>query len=114
MSSGRGRGKASLPPTQFSRPVSIDSNGLVLTVFGEGGGIERIVDFTDTPGSPELRRALLKGLDALCGPGRRWRSGLSVRGASLAARSFLAFTAALNDAPQVAEHLTPAMVTGWR
>ena len=114
MSSGRGRAKAALPAAQFSRPASIDPSGLVLTVFGEGGGIERIVDFTGAPGSPTLRRALLQALDALSGPGRRWRSGLSVRGASLAARSFLAFTAALDDAPHVADHLTAAMVTGWR
>ena len=59
--------RAALPPASYSRPQPIDETGLVVTVFGESGGVEATFDFGALPGPPELLVACAAGFARLAG-----------------------------------------------
>jgi hypothetical protein len=113
VSSPRGRRRAALPSAGFRRPSAIDDSGLVFTLFGENGGVEGVYSFADLPGSIALRQAIVRGFAEVCGPGRVWTSSHSAENARGALRSLLTFACSRPDPPQMAEHLTPALLAAW-
>jgi hypothetical protein len=113
VSSPRARRRAALPGAGFTRPAAVDESGLVFTLYGESGGIEGVYRFADMPGGVGLRRALVRGLAEVCGPGREWRSANSAANARGALRAFLTFASTQPDPPQAPEHLTPALLAAW-
>ncbi len=114
MSVRRGQAKAALPSSDYARPASTDSTGLVVTVFGESGGVEASFDFSGLTGSVELRRAFAGALDARSGPGGAWRSGETARNGYWALRAFLEYLSAAEHAPATAGEITPAAWRAWR
>jgi len=78
MSSGRNRRKAALPGAAYSRPASLDSTGLVVTVFAENGGVEGVWDFSTAKGDVRLRRAFAAAFDQFYAE-RAKREGVSQR-----------------------------------
>ena len=114
MSVRRNRREAALPPPDYLRPASLGTTGLVVTVFGEGGGIERSFDFSTLPGSLELRQAFAAAFDRRSGPGGAWRSGETCRNGYYAIRAFLEHLSAGQDAPEAASEITPAAWASWR
>ena len=99
MTSRRHQRRAALPGAGYTRPSSLDPTGLIVTVFGESGGVEGIFDFTNMPGSVELRRAFAAALDRRSGPAGTWRSGETCRNGYWALRAFLEYVVARVDAP---------------
>jgi hypothetical protein len=75
VTSRRHHRRAALPGAGYTRPSSLDPTGLIVTVFGESGGVEGTFDFTRLPGSIELRRAFAAALDRRSGP-----AGTALRG----------------------------------
>ncbi len=71
---GRHQRRAALPSGAYSRPAPLDDTGLVVTVYGESGGVEGVWDFMPLPGSLELRRAFAAAFDRRCGPAGTWRA----------------------------------------
>jgi hypothetical protein len=110
----RDQRKAALPPPDYTRPTSLDAAGLVVTVFGESGGVEGSFDFSTVPGAVGLRRAFAAALDRQSGPGGTWRSGETARNGYWALRAFLGHMAAQDGAPQTAGEITPAVWAAWR
>lgn len=49
---GRHDRGAALPPGGYTRPASLDQAGLLVTVYGESGGVEGVLDFTRLAGEP--------------------------------------------------------------
>ena len=114
MTSRRHQRRAALPGAGYARPSSLDPTGLIVTVFGESGGVEGTFDFTPLPGSIELRRAFAAALDRKSGPAGAWRSGETCRNGYWALRTFLEHLAARDDAPTAAADIGPAMWAAWR
>ncbi|TWP32698.1 hypothetical protein [Leekyejoonella antrihumi] len=114
MTSRRHQRRAALPGAGYTRPASLDPTGLIVTVFGESGGVEGSFDFTTQPGSIELRRAFAAALDRKSGPAAAWRSGETCRNGYWALRAFLEHLAARGDAPSTAAEISPAMWGAWR
>ena len=114
MTSRRHRRRATLPGAGYTRPSSLDPTGLIVTVFGESGGVEGIFDFTNMPGSVELRRAFAAALDRRSGPAGTWRSGETCRNGYWALRAFLEYVVARVDAPATVAEISPAMWAMWR
>ena len=114
MTSRRHQRRAALPGAGYTRPSSLDPTGLIVTVFGESGGVEGIFDFTNMPGSVELRRAFAAALDRRSGPAGTWRSGETCRNGYWALRAFLEYVVARVDAPATAAEISPAMWAAWR
>ncbi|MEV1174817.1 hypothetical protein [Nonomuraea sp. NPDC049784] len=86
---GRHQRRAALPSAEFARPRSLDATGLIVTVYGESGGVEGACDFTALPGSLELRQAFAAALDRKAGPGGTWRSIETCRAGRRAVEIFL-------------------------
>ena len=114
MSLRRNQRKAPLPPSDYTRPASRDTTGLVVTVFGESGGVEGTFDFSTLPGSVELRKAFAAALDRKSGPAGAWRSGETSRNGYWALRALLEYLTAQADPPQTAGEITPAAWAAWR
>ena len=114
MSLRRNQRKAALPPSDYTRPASRDTAGLVVTVFGESGGVEGAFDFSTLPGSVELRQAFATALDRKSGPAGAWRSGETSRNGYWALRAFLEYLTTQTDPPQTAGEITPAAWAAWR
>src|ERR1700741_218408 len=89
VTSHRHQRRAALPGAGYTRPSSLDPTGLIVTVFGESGGVEGTFDFTVVPGGIELRRAFAAALDRKSGPAGAWRSGETCRNGYWALRGFL-------------------------
>jgi hypothetical protein len=64
MAARHGR-KALLPAGDFTRPASVDDTGLIVTLYGESGGVEGTFDFTGLKGSLLLRQAFAAALDPM-------------------------------------------------
>jgi hypothetical protein len=60
--------RAALPPTSYTRLQPVDATGLLVTVFGESGGVEATFDFTGLPAPQELLVACAAGFTRLAGP----------------------------------------------
>jgi hypothetical protein len=114
VTSRRHQRRAALPGADYARPSSLDPTGLIVTVFGESGGVEGTFDFTALPGSIELRRAFAAALDRKSGPAGTWRSGETCRNGYWALRAFLEYLAARSDAPSSATEISPAIWAAWR
>jgi hypothetical protein len=114
VTSRRHQRRAALPGTGYARPSSLDPAGLIVTVFGESGGVEGTFDFTTLPGSIELRRAFAAALDRKSGPSGAWRSGETCRNGYWALRAFVEHLVASDDAPSTAAEISPAMWAAWR
>ena len=114
MTSHRHQRRAALPGAGYTRPSSLDATGLVVTVFGESGGVEGTFDFTPLPGSIELRRAFAAALDRKSGPAATWRSRETCRNGYWALRSFLEYLAARDDTPSTAAEIGTAIWAAWR
>jgi hypothetical protein len=114
VTSHRHQRRAALPGAGYTRPSSLDPTGLVVTVFGERGGVEGTFDFTPLPGSIELRRAFAAALDRKSGPAATWRSRETCRNGYWALHAFLEHLAARDDAPSTAAEISPAIWAGWR
>jgi hypothetical protein len=111
---GRHRRAAALPSGAYARPASLDDTGLLVTVYGESGGVEGTFDFTPMPGSLELRRAFAAAFDRRSGPGGTWRTRASCGGGYNYIRDFLRWAAARNDPPRSPAEITPALWAAWR
>ncbi len=114
MTTRRHQRRAALPGAGYTRPSSLDPTGLIVTVFGESGGVEGTFDFTVVPGGIELRRAFAAALDRKSGPAGAWRSGETCRNGYWALRGFLEHLVARDDAPLTAAEISPAMWAAWR
>ncbi|WP_433709265.1 hypothetical protein ACQP2U_22340 [Nocardia sp. CA-084685] len=114
MTSRRHQRRAALPGASYTRPSSLDPTGLLVTVFGESGGVEGTFDFTPLPGSIELRRAFAAALDRKSGPAATWRSGETCRNGYWALRAFLEYLVGRDDAPSTAAQISPGMWAAWR
>ncbi|RKS70669.1 hypothetical protein BZB76_5144 [Actinomadura pelletieri DSM 43383] len=114
MGSGRGQRKAALPPGGYVRPAAFDEGGLVVTVFGESGGVEGRYDFSVLPGSRDLLRACAAGFERLAGPDRNWRAAATCRTGYKVIRAFLRHVADLDHPPEKAGEITPAVWASWR
>lgn len=114
MTSRRHQRRAALPGAEYIRPSSLDSTGLIVTVFGESGGVEGTFDFTPLPGSIELRRAFAAALDRKSGPAGAWRSGETCRNGYWSLRTFLEHLVTRDDAPSTPAEISPAMWSAWR
>ena len=114
MTTRRHQRRAALPGAGYTRPSSLDPTGLIVTVFGESGGVEGTFDFTVVPGGIELRRAFAAALDRRSGPAGAWRSGETCRNGYWALRGFLEHLVARDDAPSTAAEISPAMWAAWR
>jgi hypothetical protein len=114
VTSRRHQRRAALPGAGYTRPSSLDPTGLIVTVFGESGGVEGTFDFTPLSGSIALRRAFAAALDRKSGPAGAWRSRESCRNGYWALRSFLEYLAARDDAPSTAAEIGPAILAAWR
>jgi hypothetical protein len=106
--------KAALPGAGYTRPASLDATGLVVTVFGESGGVEGTWDFSRLEGNLALRTALASGFDRMAGPGGTWRSGATARSAHYLIKVFLSDLAGLPEPPQAIEEITPGVWASWR
>lgn len=114
MTGRRHRRKAALPGAGYTRPASLDATGLVVTVFGESGGVEGTWDFSRLEGNPALRKALASGFDRMAGPGGSWRSGATARSSYYLIKVFLSDLAGLPEPPQTIEEITPGVWASWR
>jgi hypothetical protein len=103
----RHRSAAALPSGTYTRPASLDDTGLVVTVYGESGGVERTFDFTGLAGSVELRRAFAAAFDRDSGPGGAWRSGVTCVNVYNTIRRFLRHLADQNPAPATPDAQAP-------
>ncbi len=106
--------RAALPPVSYTRPEPVDATGLVVTVFGESGGIEARFDFGALPASRELLIACAAGFARLAGPDCPWRAAATCENAYKAIRAFLRYAAALPTPPRTAADITPAVWAAWR
>jgi hypothetical protein len=106
--------RAALPGAGYTRPSSLHPTGLIVTVFGESGGVEGTFDFTRLPGTIELRCAFAAALDRKSGPAGAWRSGETCRNGYWALRAFLEHLVTRDDAPSTAAEISPAMWAAWR
>jgi hypothetical protein len=111
---GRHDRRAALPSGAYARPASLDATGLLVTVYGESGGVEGVFDFTTLAGSLDLRRAMAAAFDRKSGPGGTWRAWATCDGAYKHVRGFLAWLAGRDDPPQAVSDITPAVWTSWR
>jgi hypothetical protein len=111
---GRHQRRAALPAGDYTRPASLDATGLIVTVYGESGGVEGTFDFGVLPGSSELRRAFAAALDRKSGPAGTWRAGATCVGGYQAARTFLRWLQGQDDPPRSAAEITAATWTQWR
>jgi hypothetical protein len=105
--------KATLPAGDFIRPSSVNDTGLIVTLYGEGGGVEGTFDFTGLNGSLRLRQAFAAALDRKAGPGGTWRSDQTCRSAFQDIRAFLRWIAACDDPPQEPAEISPAIWSQW-
>jgi hypothetical protein len=103
-----------LPPASYTRPNPVDAAGLVVTVFGESGGVEARFDFGALPGPDELLVACAAGFERLAGPDRPWRAAATCYTGYKAIRMFLRHLAALDTPPPTAADITPAAWAAWR
>ncbi len=106
--------QASLPAAGYARPGPLDADGLVVTVFGESGGVEATFDFGALPGSRALLVACASGFERLAGPDRPWRAAATCLTGYKVIREFLRYAATLDAPPAAAADLTPAVWAGWR
>jgi hypothetical protein len=106
--------RAALPPASYTRPEPVDASGLVVTVYGESGGIEAWFDFGVLPAPRELLIACAAGFARLAGPDCRWRAADTCETGFKAVREFLRHAATLPTPPQTAADITPALWAGWR
>jgi hypothetical protein len=106
--------QAGLPPVSYRRPDPLDATGLVVTVFGESGGIEARFDFGALPSPAELLVACAAGFTRLAGPDGRWRAADTCTNGFKAIREFLRHAAALPAPLRTAADLTPAVWAAWR
>jgi hypothetical protein len=111
---GRHDRRAALPSSGYARPASLDETGLLVTVYGENGSVEGVLDFTKLAGSLDLRRAIAAALDRKSGPGGTWRAWATCDGVYKHVCGFLAWLAARDDPPQSVSDITPAVWTSWR
>lgn len=109
----RGRG-AALPPPGYVRPAALDAAGLVVTVFGESGGVEARFDFAGLPGPAALLAACASGFGQLAGPGRPWRAAATCENGYKAIREFLRYAVTCDPPPATAAGITPVVWAGWR
>ncbi|MGP3913026.1 hypothetical protein [Nonomuraea sp. 10N515B] len=116
---GRHGRKAALPPSGFTRPPSLSSDGLRVTVFEEDGTVGGVCDFTQTPngrvipGSLELRRAFAAAFDRKSGPGGTWRSFSTCLFSYRAIYAFLEFASQRQEPLQAPEGITAACWDAW-
>jgi hypothetical protein len=86
---------------------------MIVTLYGENGGVEAAYDLTDFPGSLQLRRAFAAALDRKAGPGGTWRSPETCRSGYQDIRIFLRWLHEHDDPPQTPQDITPAVWTRW-
>jgi hypothetical protein len=111
---GRHDHRAALPSRGYARSASLDETGLLVTVYGESGGVEGVFDFSRLAGSLDLRRAMAAAFDRKSGPGGTWRAWATCDGTFKHVRGFLAWLAGRDDPPQAVADITPAVWTSWR
>jgi hypothetical protein len=111
---GRRQRKAALPAGGYTRPASIDATGLVVTVYGEGGGVEGVFDFTALAGSAAVRRAFAAAFDRKSGPGGTWRSVETCRNEYRSIQVFLRWLDARDHQPRTPSEISAAMWASWR
>jgi len=92
----------------------VDATGLVVTVFGESGGVEATFDFNGLPAPRELLVACAAGFARLAGPDHPWRAASTCDNGFKAIREFLRHTAASSIPPKTVADLTPAVWAAWR
>ncbi len=95
MTARRHARQAALPPAGYARPRPIDESGLIVTVFGEGGGVEDTYDFGALLGPRDLLVACAAGFERLAGPDRSWRAAATCENGYRAIRTFLRYAATL-------------------
>jgi hypothetical protein len=106
--------QAALPPAGYARDRQPGPGSLAVTVAGESGGTEAVFDFSVLPGSPALLAACAAGFARMAGPDQSWRAAATCLNGFKAIREFLRWAAALDQPPQGAEHITPAVWAQWR
>ncbi|WP_033215655.1 hypothetical protein [Streptomyces sp. NBC_01207] len=82
----RGRGKATLPPADYRRRSTVDASGLICTPLGPAGQDLGTYNFTQCPGSLEIRRELAAGFARAA---RAWTSAASCDTHAKVVRQFL-------------------------
>jgi hypothetical protein len=103
-----------LPPRGYTRPAALDGSGLVVTVFGESGGVEGCYDFSALPGPRELLVACAAGFERLAGPNRCWRAAATCENSYKAIRAFVQYLDGLERPPARAGDITAAVWASWR
>jgi hypothetical protein len=111
---GRHDRRAALPSGGYARPASVDETGLLVTVYGESGGVEGVFDFTGLAGSVDLRQAMAAAFDRKSGPGGTWRAQATCVSAYKHACGFLKWLAGSDDPPRAVSDITPAVWIAWR
>jgi len=96
------------------RPAALDAAGLVVTVFGESGGVEARFDFAGLPAPAALLAACACGFGQLAGPGRPWRAAATCENGYKAIREFLRYAATCDPPPATGADVTPVVWAGWR
>ncbi|MHD0301067.1 MULTISPECIES: hypothetical protein [Rhodococcus erythropolis group] len=111
---GRHQGTAALPDAQYRRPASLDSTGLVATLWSEDGTNAGVFDFTPLPGSLQLRQQFAAAFVRKIGPAGQWRSWDTCYTGYQSVRLLLRGLAASEQPPETIEQITPAMWVSWR
>lgn len=103
-----------LPDAEYRRPASVDSTGLVVTLWSENGIAEGIFDFTSLPGTLVLRQQFAAAFDRKIGPDGPWRAWDTCYCGYQSVRVLLTGLAALELPPATIAQITPAMWLSWR
>lgn len=89
MTGARHARRAALPPAGYTRERQLDPAGLIVTVPGESGGTEAVLDFSVLPGPRPLLAACAAGFARLAGPDQPWRAAATCTNGYKAIREFL-------------------------
>ncbi|MBC2644415.1 hypothetical protein [Rhodococcus sp. 3A] len=111
---GRHRSKAVLPDAGYRRPPSVESTGLVVTLWSENGIAEGAFDFTPLPGTLVLRQQFAAAFDRKIGPAGGWRSWDTCYCGYQSVRLLLRGLAASEQPPTTMAQITPAVWISWR
>lgn len=111
---GRHQGTAALPDAQYRRPASLDSTGLIATLWSEDGVNAGVFDFGPLPGGLQLRQQFAAAFDRKIGPAGHWRSWDTCYTGYQSVRLLLRGLAASEQPPETIGQITPAMWTSWR
>ena len=114
MTSRRKPTAAVLPTAGYRRPLLVDADGLSVGVVGENGEDFGTFDFAGLDAPVELIRALVAGFARASGPGGRWRSAHTVRGAASNLRRFARDVSAANPEVATIGDVTPEVWWRWR